>query len=305
MTLTTEERALGDGFASLLGRVHVHPSTFSATVDDESLEAPDLRQLESDLGRRLYERLHVGWPSGRNSLARIDRDLALEAEIARRVPASDIDLEVTDVRSGRERTTALLMGARVILDDGPSSTVRLPDSWPALSPGFYMVFGALRPRTRTAHSLWRIYLSANVFGDSVELFARAVHYLRSTDARWQAKIASSEAVYPRTDAVTVYLDHEDRRHADVLAGIIGAQAGRSNRVSAFVSELAPGVGLAQEPADPDPTRRGLSYGQHRASILARAAIESATGAAVNLPDALRAAGVDPRQYWRNHATTAH
>ncbi|MGB6180812.1 MAG: T3SS effector HopA1 family protein [Rhodococcus sp. (in: high G+C Gram-positive bacteria)] len=280
-------------------RVRVDLAAPSATVDGEIVEAPDVRQLESDLGRRLYERLHVGWPSGRNSLARIDRDLGAEAMIASRLPSTPIEIDVSDIRTDGDRITGSVMGARVLLDRMPanldSPTLTTSDSWPALSPGFYMVFGPQRPRSGGRKALWRVYLAAADLDGALDDFALAVGYLRSNATRWQAKIASTPAVYPRTDAVTVYLDHTDLHHARVLAELVGSRPSRWHRTSAFVTELAPGVGFAQEPADPDPTRRGLSYGQHRASIVARAAISGDD----DLDAALAASGVDPHQYWRN------
>jgi hypothetical protein len=278
----------------VLNSIEVDTDASTATVDGERVTAPDRRQLESDLGRRLYERLHVGWPVGRNSLSRIDRDPVTEAAIADRLPSREISLPVSDVRVENDRATGSVMGARVLLDT-PEPVLRISDSWPALSPGFYMVFGDERPRSAGPDALWRVYLAADGINAALDDFALAVGFLRTHGHRWQAKIASTPAVYPRTDAVTVYLDHTDRHLADELADLVGSVTGRWNRVSAFVTELAPGVGFAQEPADPDPTRRGLSYGQHRASIVARVAVTPE----LDLAAELSAAGVDPVEYWRN------
>ncbi|GGF97859.1 hypothetical protein GCM10007304_09750 [Rhodococcoides trifolii] len=233
-------------------------------------------------------------------MSRIDRDPATESAIADRLPRREISLPVTDVRVDGDRTTGSVMGARVLLDS-PEPVLRISDSWPALSPGFYMVFGDERPRATGRDALWRVYLAADGIDAALDDFALAVGYLRTHGRRWQAKIASTPAVYPRTDAVTVYLDHTDRHHASMLADLVGSVTGRWNRVSAFVTELAPGVGFAQEPADPDPTRRGLSYGQHRASIVARAALTPG----LDLAAALSAAGVDPVEYWRNSVADKH
>lgn len=285
----------------VLDLVTVDREALRCTVRGEVLEADDTRSLESELGRRLYERLHVGWPPGRTFLARVDRDPAAEKRIGAAVGTRTVDIPVHDVRRDGDVTTAVMFGARVRLDrslaadttpGAESTTIAMPDSWPAISPGFHMVFGPHRPRSTASGALWRVYLSAETFDDGLDTFTSAVAHLREHARTWQAKMASTASVYPRTDAVTVYLDETELHHVEALAHRIGA---RSDRVSSFVAVLAPGVGLAQEPADPDPARRGLSYGQHRASVLARVALTDPTG----LDGALTAAGVHPTEYWRN------
>ncbi|AMY17838.1 MULTISPECIES: T3SS effector HopA1 family protein [Nocardiaceae] len=297
--------ATSTAFADVLGSIEVDTRRLTASVAGESLTADDVRQLETELGRRLYERLHVRWPVGRDSLARVDRDPDAESRITATVPDVPVPVRIRDVRRDGDTVTATMFGARVTLDDAPTGdTVLLPSGWPALSPGFHLVFGPERPVAAGPEdaALWRVYLAAETFDDGLTVFGDAVSYLRGHVAAWQAKIASSPAWYPRTDAVTVYLGHDERHHAEALADAVSAGA-RWDRTSAFVATLRPGVGLAQEPDDPDRTRGSLSYGQHRATVLARLALDGLDADAV--PAALAAAGVDPIEFWRNTTRRTH
>ncbi|MFW0872914.1 T3SS effector HopA1 family protein [Rhodococcoides corynebacterioides] len=301
----TAHHAQSTAFADVLDSIEVDTRSLTASVAGDPVTADDVRQLETELGRRLYERLHVRWPVGRDSLARVDRDLGAESRIAAAVPDVPVPVRVRDVRREGGDVTATMFGARVVLDDVPTGdTVLLPSGWPALSPGFHLVFGPARPGAagREADALWRVYLAAETFEDGLTVFGDAVAYLRANVSAWQAKMASSPAWYPRTDAVTVYLGHDERHHADALADAVSSDA-RWHRTSAFVATLRPGVGLAQEPDDPDRTRRSLSYGQHRATVLARLALDGLGADAV--PAALTAAGVDPIEFWRNTTRRTH
>ncbi len=303
--MTTHLAPSSPAFADVLDSIDVDTLRLTASVNGDALTADDARQLETELGRRLYERLHVGWPVGRDSLARVDRDLAAESRIAAAVPDVPVPMQVRDVRRDGGTVTATMLGARVTLDEAPTGdTMLVPSGWPALSPGFHLVFGPARPGAagRDSDALWRVYLAAETFDDGLTVFGDAVSYLRANVAAWQAKMASSPAWYPRTDAVTVYLGHDERHHADALADAVSADA-RWPRTSAFVATLRPGVGLAQEPDDPDRTRGSLSYGQHRATVLARLALDGLGADAV--PAALTAAGVDPIEFWRNTTRRTH
>ena len=63
---------------------------------------------------------------------------------------------------------------------------------------------------------------------------------------------------------------------------------------AFVRRLAPGVGTAWEPSDTHPGRQGLSFGQHRATVLAAALVDAAGDDPVDhIVTAFRDAGIDP------------
>jgi len=84
------------------------------------------------------------------------------------------------------------------------------------------------------------------------------------------------------DALVVYLDADGWRALPELAEAAADGPGVGGDVSAFCRRLRPGVAVAWEPEDDRPAMRGLSFGQHRAGVLA----QDAEGRS---PAALRAA----------------
>lgn len=298
------QRAPGlEDLRRLVDSIYVDPGSWTARIGDDEVTGDDRRALEGELGRRLYERTHVRWPAGRRSLSRLDRDLETEDRIAGSVGADTTRFRVGPVADSDDDAVVRLFGARVrTATAGPGAgEVELPDVWPALSPGFVMVFGTRRPRAVRGCALYRLYLGADGLDEAIPLFAAVVGQLRATATAWQAKVASSAVVYPRSDAVTVYLDPDETPRIDSLTGLLRGLPAPRVPISAFVAEVAQGVGLAQEPDDP--TRGGLSFGQHRASIVARAALDRAVGGADTLERLVHEAGIDPDGVWRNAPPT--
>lgn len=286
--------------ADLFAGIQIDPECHLARFDGHEVTADDLRQLESELGRRLYEHRHVGRDHTRQ-VAITRRDLQAETQLREQLPEGRVRLDLTGHRTLPDgRHTASLLGARVLLP-GPQSSVELSDVWPAISPGFLMVLGPERPRTRPGHALWRLYLAGADIAGAGRTFAAVVEHLRRHARHWQAKVTSVPGEYPRTDAVTVYLDAGEEALIPGLVEHVHRVAPPGwERTSAYTLRLAEGTALAQEPDDPDPRRRDLSFGQHRASLVCAHLLHPRHD---DLTAALRAAGVDPLRPWRNLPAT--
>lgn len=288
-----------ESFPMLVDRLTIDTDEWRAHFDGETVVGADRRDLESQLGRKLYERWHVRWPAGRNSLSRIDRDPETEQIIEAALGTHSITMPIQWSTERNNEPTASLMGVRITspkVCEGVEN-IRMPDVWPAISPGFVMVFGARRPIGNEHGQAFRLYLGGDDLASTIPGFVRIVHTLRASDVGWQAKIASSNVVYPRSDAITIYLDARD---ADVVHELVRSlPVDRSPQVptSMFVRKLGPGIGWAQEPNDS--SRRGLSYGQHRSSIVARAALNSALSGSSRIDELLADARIDPFNPWRN------
>ncbi|MFW6723037.1 T3SS effector HopA1 family protein [Streptomyces sp. MAR4 CNY-716] len=80
---------------------------------------------------------------------------------------------------------------------------------------------------------------------------------------------------------------------------------RPPRTSAFARAVAPGVALAWEPEDDRPGYRGMSFGQHRAAVVAGAVLAHARErnpertVHEHVTEQVRAAGIDPDAHDRN------
>nr|WP_240449290.1 T3SS effector HopA1 family protein [Streptomyces harenosi] len=184
-----------------------------------------------------------------------------------------------------------------------TATVLLPSGFPALSPGFLVTQGTRPLPPGNPASLRRLYLSLRAAADAPAVWATVLGALEETGVPYRAKAASVAWFYPRTDAVTVYVDarHLERASAALLPRL-RRQEGLEPATSLLCERLAPGIAVASEPDDPRPGRRGLSFGEHRCSLLAHALVDARMrGAAWRevLPPVLEAANVDPDEPWRN------
>jgi hypothetical protein len=116
------------------------------------------------------------------------------------------------------------------------------------------------------------------------------------------KMLSSPLLFPRRDALVVYLDQSDDAAAHGLARALEGLSGLAAETSPFTQRLARGIALADEPADPRREYRGLSFGQHRAQVVVEALLEAAVGGERTHEAVLRSlveANIDPRDLSRN------
>lgn len=324
--MTGTQIDLPDALTAALHDVLVADGGREVTVGDaEPLEAPSPAALRSAFAASLYELLHTGPRSdAEQGIPRSWRDARLEQRLEEATPHTTIvrqaQLGLLPHQSGSQ-LVAMVDGVRFSVDrdllaedlppgvrDGTvtewTGGVRLPAARPGLSPGFFLADGSV-PRAH-AETILRVYLHVTDDGHAPGVWSTVVAFLESRRASYRAKIGSHAGLYPRRDAMVVYLSRSSWHLLDELAALAGTLDGLGDETSLLTHRLAPGVGIAFEPQD---TRLGwtnLSFGEHRChaiadGILARASSGSVRGsdAVASVVDALLAADVDVPDLWRN------
>jgi hypothetical protein len=241
--------------------------------------------------------------------------------LAEAVPHSATVLEVPADRLGdpvgNDERRITLDGVRVlvpadavneeaVVPDGTGAghaVLRLPAGRPALSPGFYLVDGSTgRPR---GGGLVRHYVHIEEAEEAPAVWNRLLTALEDSGVRYRAKVASLRLLYPRRDALVVYMGAHDAASVDLVA-IADHLPGLGEATSVFAAQIAPGMATACEPSDPRPGMARLSFGQHRARAVADGLVEHAQNPTAGTAEAavcrcLAAAGARPDAPWQNTA----
>ncbi|MEV6681715.1 T3SS effector HopA1 family protein [Streptomyces erythrochromogenes] len=300
-----------------LDLVDVRPGTgpldeWTATVADRTLTGDSAATLRGPLLRALYDVLHAGRAQTAAPPLTL-RDHRFEERLtaatphrhaptpARAVDGADAEgVVLVEVAGVRVAVPAANVRTRQALRPGSTVYVDLPATRPALSPGFFLADGPLGPPE--GPTLLRVYVHLTDPERAPEAWHRVLRCLERERVRYRAKILSSPDRYPRTDALVVYLGPDARDLAPALPRLLGALPGRGTATSAFTERLAPGIATAWEPRDDRPGRTRLSFGEHRATVLADALIQHAT-AGLSRDEAVHRAcadaGIDPLAPDRN------
>ncbi|MFD9304458.1 T3SS effector HopA1 family protein [Streptomyces sp. NPDC060048] len=308
---------LADRIAVLAERVTVTAGGLKAETAGELYEADNPQALARRLGSVLYDTLHSGRAKPLDAKPRSLRNAALDAAL------DEATGERTTTSVGRlaaeaeDHLVVLLEGLRVRVphdrvsarsDDGSGGervTVVVPCARPGLSSGFFLANSSL-PAPERRGPLLRLYGHLDTPGAAPEVWRALVDFLEDSGVPWQAKIASSPIVYPRNDALVVYLPRPSWRVARDCASALQATGLLAGGTSPFTRALTPSVGCAFEPDDPRRARQELSFGQHRAQVFAEALVRHATDAgdgseplADTVATAFLDAGIDPAEPARN------
>lgn len=304
------------GLAAALADVAVAPDRCSAVVHGDPIDADEPRTLRATLAVALYERLHVGRPHVTDgddvaNRPRTMREPAFEEALAAAVPHDCATVTGTVVAEARGGALVQLPDARVWVPSaalgspacrGERVEVSVPAARAALSPGFFLVQSAHR---RDPGGIGRVYVHVPGSDDAACVWRVVLRALDELGDPYRCKIASSVRAYPRRDAIVCYVARP-RAVAGLLAERLRGHAGLGTSTSAFAEAVAPGIAIADEPADPRPGRRGLSFGEHRCRVVAEALVEHAAGDRAEdrialVAAALRAGGADPMRPARNLA----
>ncbi|MGW5126334.1 T3SS effector HopA1 family protein [Streptomyces sp. NPDC004069] len=303
---------LADRIAALADVVTVTPGGLKAETAGQILEAETPQALARRLGPVLYETLHSGRDEPLAMKPRSLRDAALDAAL----DAATGDRTTTEtgrfVARDGDHTIVLLDGLRVrapaeaVADqDGTSVTVRVPCARPGLSTGFFLATSSL-PSPAGRGPLMRLYGHLDNVEAAPAVWRDLISFLEDAGVPWQAKIASSPIVYPRNDAIVVYLPRPAWRLARHCAQMLQETGLLAAGTSPFTRPITASVGCAFEPDDPRPVRHGLSFGQHRTQVFAEALVQyaAAPSAEYDSPaDAIATAfidaGIDPGEPARN------
>lgn len=277
---------LSAALRAAVGGISVAEDGVSATVDGHELSADDPRALESLLAGALYETWHAGRREGSENLPRQLRDAEFEQALGGAVPHGHTSVGVlvhaAPARSAAGVTEAVVErdGVRIRIAGesgdwvpGDRITLRVPAARPALSPGFFLVDGST-PGSGSGGATLRLYVHLTDSRSAVSVWGRVLGHLEEREVPYRAKVLSSRLLYPRRDALVVYLDEDARAAVTGLAEAIAGSPGVGEETSVFTHRLGPGVAVAWEPEDRRQPMQGLSFGQHRASAVAKAVLES-------------------------------
>ena len=308
---------LGDVLQGVLDDVRIAPDASRATVLDREVEATGPREMKRLLAGALYERVHAG-ARVRELPPRL-RDPDLEARLAAVVPVRTLRVRVPLLSPAQpvpgsegRRVLVGLAGLRVWVpagsveahdrdrawEPGARADVVVPAVRPAVSPGFLFVDRS----TVEASGVQRVYVNVAEPERAPEVWGRVLEHLEGAGLSFRAKVLSAKDLYPRRDAVVVYLSSRDASAARGLADEVAGLDGVGTEVSRFAHRLAPGVATAAEPRDHRRGMQGLSFGEHRATVIATALVESAASPherPARVLAALVEAGVDPADLARN------
>ncbi|GAA4012970.1 hypothetical protein GCM10022247_39480 [Allokutzneria multivorans] len=296
MSLTPE-------LAEIVGRIVVDDKALTASVAGRELTADSRAELRSRLRHVIYEVFHQGREEGDDEQLSL-RDPVLEKDFAEAIPFRETT-ETGFVLERREDSALVrLNGVAVSV---PLSALRgtgelgLPPGRPALSPGFFLAQGSRG--TGVEQQVLRVYVHLSDPVSAVDVWREALAHLETRDIHYYAKILSVAALYPRQDALVVYLPAHARAAAESLADKVSPLPGVGASTSPFTRRLAPGVATAWEPPQPGEGRR-LSFGEHRAQAVADGVLEHAaepgTRVADQVASACARAGFDPLAPWGGH-----
>lgn len=286
---------LTDGLRSALKDVTIAQNLRAAWVGDVQIEAESTKTLKSKLGHALYRAFHTGY-ADQETPASLSLDPLFQKALASAIPHTSTRLlgHVIDPDHSGDEALVQLSGVRVrvpapqisfasevpevsIKGAPPSSKpalVEVPAMMPARSPGFLLVHGS-RGHGLGSGDILRLYVHLPSHENAPDVWGRVLRALEDAEASYQAKILSRRTSYPRRDALVIYLGPGDWSAAPRAAEAAISSGHLGPDVSLFAAEYGTGVGWAWEPKRTDPSLDRLSFGQHRAHIVADALVEAA------------------------------
>ncbi|MGX2996257.1 T3SS effector HopA1 family protein [Streptomyces sp. JNUCC 64] len=314
---------LAPGLLRALAGVRISPDgrtvwiADGATGDEDEVVSESPSATRYALARVLYEVLHTGRGTRDAPVPRTLRAPEYEARLARATPHREtrVPAVLLPGRAPDGTRVVELDGLRVAVPpsvptrgpheagDGPQVvTLRLPAARPLVSPGFFLVDGGTgRP---DPGELLRIYLRVTDPDRAPRLWHTVLSALEERRVAYRAKIISNPESLPRNDGMVVYLGPGAWHAAPAITEAAHGAEVPDGRDGAFAHPLAPGVTAAWEPRDDRTGMRSLSFGEHRAHVVARAYVQAAADGlerptAGGLADACVAGNVDPGDPARN------
>ncbi len=148
-------------------------------------------------------------------------------------------------------------------------SLRLPNELRKASPGFYLALGESSLEEEQSVQLVRMYWHLTSAAAAL-LLDRLTSSLNRSRIPFQLKVVDDPDRYSRCDAGVLYVPQAHypevmpavRATYELLRGELRATT------PALTKQLAPGLGLAEDPGD------GQSFGMHRMQLLARAALRA-------------------------------
>jgi HopA1 effector protein family len=148
-------------------------------------------------------------------------------------------------------------------------SLRLPNELRKASPGFYLALGESPISGEDSGRLLRLYWHLTS-GAAPKLLDRLTDLLNREQVPFQLKVIDNPDRYSRCDAGVLYAPRA--LYAAIQPVIADAYRLLRGELRAatpvFTKQLAPGLGLAEDPGD------GQSFGMHRMMLLARAVLRA-------------------------------
>lgn len=311
--------------AEAITLVRVGPDCLSAEVADRKITADTAARLRDRLAVSLYEHLHAGRPESDEPMPRSLRDRPLESLLHEATPHRStpyrarlhgmfedspvVEIDGVRVRMPTADTTAAGpaetsegLALREAAERSMTSTeavyadVRIAAARPALSPGFFLVDGSRGRPSRG--SVLRLYIHVVEAPYAPRIWNAVLTALEAAEVPYRAKISSTPLLYPRRDALVVYLGEEALHAVDTVGRAVSGLPGMGTETSPFADEITAGFAAAWEPRDDRPGHRAMSFGQHRAAAVAAGLTSHQAdprhpSAAAAVAASLLEAGVDP------------
>jgi HopA1 effector protein family len=158
--------------------------------------------------------------------------------------------------------------AEDIPSPGQLRAVRFPKELLKLSPGFYLALGNEGLAFEPSRVLVRFYWNLRA-EDAPRLMRGATQLLNDDQIPFRLKVVNDPAHYDRCDAGVLYVQrtHYEQVLPPVRRILVELGANLKKATPVFTKALAPGLGLAEEPAV-----SGDSFGMDRCRILAEAIV---------------------------------
>jgi hypothetical protein len=149
---------------------------------------------------------------------------------------------------------------------GQLRAVRFPKELLKLSPGFYFALGDEGLAFESGRVIVRFYWNLRA-EDAPTLVRGATQLLNDDQIPFRLKVVNDPLRYDRCDAGVLYIDRADYDRALPAVRRLLAELGANLKEATpvFTKRLAPGLGLAEEPA-----ASGDSFGMDRCRLLAEA-----------------------------------
>ena len=154
-------------------------------------------------------------------------------------------------------------------DAGDRVAIRRPKELFDISPGFYLVSSDRPVQPSADRRVVRLYWNLRADG-AVPFVAAATRLFNDTGLAFQLKVLNDPSAFSRCDAGVIYLTGDDYpKAADLIDAVHGQIANLLwPRTPVFTAELAPGLGMAEDPGTSE------SFGMHRCRLLADALVRA-------------------------------
>lgn len=280
-TQSHAEFALSPRLRTVIDDIEVSDDGLAAQVGPQTVSAEYPREMVRVLAEAIYNVHHAGQKMSAVPSRLRDRDVedVLHSVTPHRTTWAQVQfLRAANDDAGNGQALVYYRGVRVWVPveslgpdevaPGDELTIPFPAVRPAVSPGFFLTEGSVG-WTRGAQVM-RLYLHVPTVDAAVVAWRAVLEHLEDTATPYRAKVLTAAEFYPRRDSMVVYLEDTAPAMAKELVARVSSLGVLAEETSAFARCLGPGAATAAEPRDPEPSFRGLSFGQHRATLLATA-----------------------------------